>query len=113
MTHNNPSDEPSTVNKESQQDKEKIRFALAMRLTRSAIGMNQQEFADELNIAKSTVARNETLEMSMRADTLTALLRLMAKYGIEMDLLGSPDTLTLKLSETTFNQAQEKLRRKQ
>ena len=55
---------------------EKNRFALAMRMGRAALGMSQQEFADALGVAKSTVARNETLEMAMRADTLTAMMRL-------------------------------------
>ena len=40
---------------------EKNRFALAMRMGRAALGMSQQEFADALGVAKSTVARNETL----------------------------------------------------
>ncbi len=91
---------------------EKIRFALAMRLTRSALGMNQQEFADELGVAKSTVARNETLEMSMRADTLTSMFRVMHKHGVEMDLLSDPDSLTVKLNKTALKHAADKLGKK-
>lgn len=52
-----------------------------MRMGRAALGMSQQEFADALGVAKSTVARNETLEMAMRADTLTAMMRLFRERG--------------------------------
>lgn len=91
---------------------EKVRFALAMRIARVAMGMSQQEFADELGVAKSTVARNETLEMAMRADTLTAMLRAMREHGIEMDVLGSPDSLSVKLNEDALTKAANRLTKK-
>lgn len=77
---------------------EKNRFALAMRMGRAALGMSQQEFADALGVAKSTVARNETLEMAMRADTLTAMMRLFRERGIDVDLLGDTDSLTITVT---------------
>lgn len=91
---------------------EKVRFALAMRIARVAMGMSQQEFADVLGVAKSTVARNETLEMAMRADTLTAMLRAMREHGIEMDVLGSPSSLTVKVNEDALARAAERLVKK-
>ncbi|MEA2120091.1 MULTISPECIES: helix-turn-helix domain-containing protein [Halomonadaceae] len=91
---------------------EKVRFALAMRIARVAMGMSQQEFADVLGVAKSTVARNETLEMAMRADTLTAMLRAMREHGIEMDVLGSPTSLSVKINEEALNKAAERLSKK-
>ena len=63
---------------------EKIRFAVAMRMGRAALGLNQQEFADLLGVAKSTVARNEPLELGMRADTLTAMLRGFREHRMEV-----------------------------
>jgi len=90
---------------------EKVRFALAMRIARVALGMNQQEFADELGVAKSTVARNETLQMAMRADTLTSMLRVMRENGLEMDVLGSPTSLSVKLNEDALTQAAARLRK--
>lgn len=77
---------------------EKNRFALAMRMGRAALGMSQQEFADALGVAKSTVARNETLEMAMRAETLTAMMRVFRDRGIDVDLLGSIDSLTITVT---------------
>jgi transcriptional regulator with XRE-family HTH domain len=77
---------------------EKNRFALAMRMGRAALSMSQQEFADALGVAKSTVARNETLEMAMRADTLTAMMRVFRDRGIDVDLLGGTDSLTITVT---------------
>ena len=91
---------------------EKVRFAMAMRLARVALGMSQQEFADALGVAKSTVARNETLEMAMRADTLTAMLRVMREHGIEMDVLGSPTELTVSISQEALVHAAERFNKK-
>lgn len=80
--------------------KEKVRVAMIMRMGRAALGMSQQEFADALGVAKSTVARNETLEMAMRADTLTAMLRILNDHGIETNLLTSKDDLVFTISES-------------
>ena len=91
---------------------EKVRFAMAMRIARVAMGMSQQEFAETLGVAKSTVARNETLEMAMRADTLTAMLRVMRENGIEMDVLGSPTELTVKITQEALSQAALRLGKK-
>lgn len=88
---------------------EKVRFAMAMRIARVAMGMSQQEFADALGVAKSTVARNETLEMAMRADTLTAMLRVMREHGIEMDVLGSPTELSVKITQEALSEAASRL----
>lgn len=88
---------------------EKIRFAMAMRLARVALGMSQQEFADELGVSKSTIARNETLDMTMRADTLTAMLRVMREHGLDIDVLGSPTNLTLSVSQEALNEAAKRL----
>ncbi|WP_442488313.1 helix-turn-helix domain-containing protein [Halomonas litopenaei] len=81
---------------------EKNRFALAMRMGRAALGMSQQEFADALGVAKSTVARNETLEMAMRAETLTAMMRVFRDQGIDVDLLGATDSLTITVTAKGF-----------
>ncbi|MET4163744.1 transcriptional regulator with XRE-family HTH domain [Marinobacterium sp. MBR-111] len=78
---------------------EKVRFAMAMRIGRAALGMSQQEFADMLGVAKSTIARNETLEMVMRAETLTAMIRALRERGVDIDILGSDDVLDVQVRE--------------
>ena len=37
------------------------RIAVAIRTARTALGWSQQEFADRMGVAKSTIARIETL----------------------------------------------------
>lgn len=92
---------------------EKNRFALAMRMGRAALSMSQQEFADALGVAKSTVARNETLEMAMRADTLTAMMRVFRDRGIDVDLLGATDSLTITVTATGLAALEERRKEKE
>ena len=66
---------------------ENIKIAVALRSARTALGWNQQEFADKMLVAKSTIARIETLEMTPKADFLTRALRLFHDAGVSVDLL--------------------------
>lgn len=66
---------------------ENVKIAVAIRSARTALGWNQQEFADKMNVAKSTIARIETLEMTAKADFLTRALRLFRDAGVTIDLL--------------------------
>lgn len=77
---------------------ENIKIAVVLRSARSAIGWNQQEFADRMEVAKSTIARIETLEMAAKADFLTRALRLYREAGVTVDLLGASQVnLTVEL----------------
>lgn len=62
------------------------KIAIALRIGRAAIGWNQMEFAQKLGVAKSTIARIETLEMSPKADLVTRAMRLFRESGVEIDL---------------------------
>ncbi|MCG5531550.1 hypothetical protein LRD18_11915 [Halorhodospira halochloris] len=67
--------------------REQVRFAVAMRMDGpDSAGAEPSEFADLLGVAKSTVARTETMEMAMRADTLMTMLRVLREHGVELDL---------------------------
>lgn len=68
---------------------ENVKIAIAIRTARAAIGWNQQEFADKMGVAKSTVARIETLEMGAKADFLIRAIQLFRQAGVEIDLAGS------------------------
>lgn len=87
-----------------------VRFAVAMRMGRAALGVNQQEFADLLGVSKSTIARTETLEMAMRADTLMAMLRVLRERGVEIDLLGDEDRISIGVHASALENALERLR---
>lgn len=62
------------------------KIAVAVRAARTAIGWNQQEFADKMGVAKSTVARIETMEMAARGDFVIKAIQLFREAGVEVDL---------------------------
>jgi transcriptional regulator with XRE-family HTH domain len=84
------------------------KIAIGIRSARVAIGWNQQEFADLLGVAKSTVARIETLEMSAKADFLTKALRLFRDAGITLDLLDS-ESVSIRIGKSTLLEAKKRL----
>jgi transcriptional regulator with XRE-family HTH domain len=49
---------------------------------RAALGWNQAEFALLMGVAKTTVARIETLEMSARAEFITKAMRVFRQNGV-------------------------------
>ena len=55
------------------------KIVVAIRAARSAIGWNQQEFADRMGVAKSTVARIETLEIAAKGDFVLRALRIFPR----------------------------------
>ena len=62
------------------------KIAVALRTARAAVGWNQEEFAQRMGVAKTTVARIETLEMSARAEFISKAMRLFRDAGVEVDL---------------------------
>lgn len=88
---------------------DQIRFAVAMRMGRAALGMNQKEFASLLGVSKSTVARGETLEMTMRADTLMRMLRVLHERGVDIDLVGTEEGMHLKVHPQALESALDRL----
>ena len=49
-------------------------------------GWNQQEFADRMGVAKSTIARIETLEMAPKSDFVLRAIGLFREAGLEVDI---------------------------
>ena len=64
-----------------------IKIATALRMARAAVGWSQVEVAEKLNIAKTTLARAETVDGGLRAEQLTQILRLYRTIGVEVDFL--------------------------
>lgn len=78
-------------------DYENVRIAVALRTARAALGWNQQEFADKMQVAKSTIARIETVETAPKADFLTRAMRLFRESGVTVDLIYDSDiTVAIK-----------------
>lgn len=87
----------------------KIAVALrTARTARTAIGWNQQEFADLMGVAKTTVARIETLEMSARAEFISKAMRLFREAGVEVDLYDA-SSLPLTISSVAVTKAVDDL----
>lgn len=84
------------------------KIAVALRTARAAAGWNQQEFADRMGVAKSTIARIETLEMAAKGDLLLKAMRLFREVGIEVDLY-APTNLPILISDIAIAMAVDAL----
>lgn len=84
------------------------KIAVALRTARAAAGWNQQEFADRMGVAKSTIARIETLEMAAKGDFLLKAMRLFREAGIEVDLY-APTNLPILISDIAVAMAVDAL----
>lgn len=91
---------------------ENVKIAVALRSARIALGWNQQEFANMMAVAKSTIARIETLEMTPKADFLTLALRTFRDAGVVIDLLYS-DKIVFTVESTALQEAQSRLNNEQ
>ena len=83
------------------------KVAVAIRSVRIAIGWTQQEFADLLGVAKSTVARIETLEMNPKAEVVVRAMRLFRDAGVDVDLY--QPGVRINISDSTLEAAVHKL----
>ena len=84
------------------------KIVVALRAARAAAGWNQEEFAQLMGVAKTTVARIETLEMSARAEYLSKALRLLNEAGIEVDM-SQLDSVPIRVSMLAVAKAVEDL----
>lgn len=87
---------------------ENVKIAVALRSARIALGWSQQEFADKMEVAKSTIARIETLEMVAKADFLTRALRIFRDAGVVVDLLHE-DKVAFTIEIVGLREAQDRL----
>lgn len=87
---------------------EKTKIAIGVRTARAALGWNQEEFAERMGVAKSTVARIETLEVNARADFLTKALAVFRRAGVNLDLLDD-DKVTVEVGAAALAEAQARL----
>jgi len=88
--------------------KKNVKIAVALRTARAAIGWNQQEFADVMGVAKSTIARIETLEVSPRADVLLQAMEVFRHAGVEVDFFNA-EKLAVVVNPDALNNAELRL----
>jgi len=91
---------------------ETVKVAVALRAARTAIGWNQQEFADKLGVAKSTIARIETMESVASAVVLMRAMQLLREGGVTVDLL-SGNELTFHVAPVALEEAARRLQDEQ
>jgi transcriptional regulator with XRE-family HTH domain len=77
------------------------KIAVLLRAARAAVGWNQQHFAERMEVAKSTVARIETLDMAPRADFFLKALELFEENGVRVEI-GKSDKIIIEISELCF-----------
>ena len=84
------------------------KVAVAIRTARAAAGINQQDFSEMMGVAKSTIARIETMEMKANADFLLNCVYFFKSIGIELDM-HDYDNLIIRVSNQAINTAASSL----
>lgn len=84
--------------KPPREDLDKIKIAVALRMARAAVGWSQEEVAQKLGMAKTSIARIETGEASMPAEKYFAFQRLYQSIGVDFNLIGL-NHVTVSVSE--------------
>lgn len=85
-----------------------LKTALAMRSVRSAIGYNQEQFAEFIGSSKPTIARIETLETLMNPALYERMIMKLRLHGITVDAL-SQDGVTVQFDNDAIQLLQEQL----
>lgn len=88
--------------------RENVKIAVAVRTARAAVGWSQQELADKMAVAKSTIARIETVETIPKADFLTRAMRLFHEAGVLIDLFYA-ETLSVAVNPEALDEAIHRL----
>jgi len=80
-----------------------IKLIVAIRMARVALGLSQQELADHMEIAKTTLARFETMEGGLSAELLTKLTRFFHLAGVNLDVISSEEEVVVRVTKTGLN----------
>ena len=84
------------------------KVAVAIRMARAAAGINQEDFAQMMRVAKTTIARIETMEMKATAEFLLDCVYFFKSVGIELDM-HDYDNLIIRVSNQAINTAASNL----
>lgn len=70
-----------------------MKTVVALRMARAALGWSQQEVADQLSMAKTTLARFETLEGGLSIAQLAGLIKLYHGHGVSLEFMTLDDVV--------------------
>lgn len=84
------------------------KLAVALRIARTALGYSQSETALELGISKTTLARAELMEGSLKAHTLSGITKFFIEKGVELELLRGEE-IALRIGQVAIKSAAARL----
>ena len=87
---------------------EKVKIAIALRMARAAIGWSQDELAEKLNFAKTTIARAETIDGGLRTEQMAIVAQFYKSHGVEIAFLLEAE-VTVKMTSQGVTMAMERL----
>ena len=87
---------------------EKVKIAIALRMARAAIGWSQDELAERLNFAKTTIARAETRDGGLRTEQMAIVAQFYKSHGVEIAFLMGTE-VTVKMTSQGVTKAMERL----
>lgn len=79
-----------------QEELSRIKLIVALKAARAIIGWNQEEFAAELGVAKSTIARYETGEADVSFSEMVKIVSIYQRLGVNIDIM-DPDALSISV----------------
>jgi transcriptional regulator with XRE-family HTH domain len=88
---------------------ENIKIAVALRMSRAALGISQLELAEILGVSKITLARVETLESPLRADVYMKAINVLRELGVAVDVM-TPNALMINVHQPALEKALARLR---
>ena len=88
---------------------ENIKIAVALRMSRAALGISQFELAEILGVSKVTLARVETLESPLKADVYMRAINVLKELGVDVDVM-TPATMTIFVHQQAFENALARLK---
>ena len=83
---------------------EAAKIALAMRTARVAAGWSQAELATNIGVSLPTIARMESLGVSMSAASIIKAMSLFRQSCIEVDMY-QPDAITITINKQAIDKA--------
>lgn len=89
-------------------DLEKISIVVVLRMARAAVGWSQEELAQRLGVAKTTIARIETGEGALSAMQYFQIERIYNEEGLSLSMLKG-DKVSVSVNETALEKAQQRL----